>query len=314
MQPCEVCGGMGVDAAGYCTQCRTYRGVPGYDVSAPGSGAPYPGPGYGQAPPPAGGPYQQSGYGGYPTSGAGYTPTSGPGYGPTSGGGYGPTSGGGYGPTSGGGYGQPAPYGTTYGAPQSPSKSRSFVVPLVALSGVLAILVVAIVVVVIVRSGGKKDHTAGPPTGGPAASASSNIDQCVIGTWEVTSYAEDVAVEDVGKVHVTGKGGTVKFRSNGTGVTDYGSGTTFNATLQGHAVVLVATGTITYSYGTSNGSIAYSDVKASGTETVSVDGVQATSQALEGDSDPARYTCTGDSLKEFTTLKQIELHRISATA
>jgi len=312
MQPCEVCGGMGVDAAGYCTQCRTYRGVPGYDVSAPASGAPYsppaagptyPGPGYGSAPPAPGAPYQ----GGYPTSGAGYAPTSGPGYAPT--------SGGGYGPTSGAGYGQPPGYGTTYGAPQAPSRSRSFMAPLIALSGVLVVLVVAIVVVVIVRASGKKDHTAGPATAGPPpASASSNIDQCVLGTWEVTSYAEDVAVEDVGKVHVTGKGGTVKFRTNGTGVTDYGGGTTFNATLQGHAVVLVASGTVTYNYSTSNGSLAFSDVKANGTETVSVDGVQATSQALEGDSDPARYTCSGDTLKEFTTLKQIEMHRVSATA
>src|SRR6266508_6110907 len=42
MQPCGVCGGMGIDAAGYCTQCRTYRGVPdqpppeSYDLLPPG--------------------------------------------------------------------------------------------------------------------------------------------------------------------------------------------------------------------------------------------------------------------------------------
>ncbi|HKT05791.1 MAG TPA: hypothetical protein VJT31_40290 [Rugosimonospora sp.] len=42
MQPCQVCGGMAVDAAGYCTQCRTYRGpVPPAPYPAQPSGPPY---------------------------------------------------------------------------------------------------------------------------------------------------------------------------------------------------------------------------------------------------------------------------------
>ena len=53
MQPCPVCGSLGVDAAGYCVQCRTYRGLPGGPTQpgAPISGPPgYPtAPGY---PPP----------------------------------------------------------------------------------------------------------------------------------------------------------------------------------------------------------------------------------------------------------------------
>ena len=33
MQPCLECGGTVVDAAGYCTTCRTYRGLPAPEVA-----------------------------------------------------------------------------------------------------------------------------------------------------------------------------------------------------------------------------------------------------------------------------------------
>ena len=74
MQPCPTCGGMGIDANGYCTQCQTYRGLPQTPSSGvPYGDAPYSGAPYGQTPPGA------SPYGGYPTSGPGYgQPTSGP--------------------------------------------------------------------------------------------------------------------------------------------------------------------------------------------------------------------------------------------
>jgi len=305
MQPCEVCGGMGVDAAGYCTQCRNYRGLP-----APASGAPY---GYAPASPPGYAAGYAAGYAQPPASPAGYAqpaqaPT--PGYQPA------PMSGppASYAPTSGGGFPPQPAYAPGFTPP--PPKARSFTVPLIALSATLVVLVVAIVVVVIIRASGsstaKKDDHVVPPvtTTGPTQL----VDKCVVGTWEVVDYQEDVAVDQVGKVRVTGKGSTVKLKADGTGVTDYGNGTTFNATMNGHAVRLVATGTITFGYRTSNGSLAFSNVNAAGTETVSIDGVQATSQALEGDTDPTQYTCSGDTLKEFTSLKSIQLNRVSTTA
>src|SRR5205814_1855740 len=217
MQPCEVCGGMGVDAAGYCTQCRNYRGLP-----APASGAPY---GYAPASPPGYAAGYAAGYAQPPASPAGYAqpaqaPT--PGYQPA------PMSGppASYAPTSGGGFPPQPAYAPGFTPP--PPKARSFTVPLIALSATLVVLVVA--------------------------------------------------------------------------------------TMNGHAVRLVATGTITFGYRTSNGSLAFSNVNAAGTETVSIDGVQATSQALEGDTDPTQYTCSGDTLKEFTSLKSIQLNRVSTTA
>ena len=59
MQPCQVCGGMGVDPNGYCTQCGTFRGV----IAGPPGGNPYP-------QPMSGSPYPQ------PMSGAPYPPGS----------------------------------------------------------------------------------------------------------------------------------------------------------------------------------------------------------------------------------------------
>ncbi|BCJ65493.1 hypothetical protein [Polymorphospora rubra] len=121
MQPCAVCGGVTINAAGNCTQCGTYRGsgdpLPpspystppqeyqqsygqqGYgqpDYGQPSSGAA----GYGQ---PGGGPagYGPPDYGQPGNGGAGYPPVSGPSYPPVSGAGYPPVSGGGYPPQSG---------------------------------------------------------------------------------------------------------------------------------------------------------------------------------------------------------------------
>ena len=56
MQPCPTCGGMGIDANGYCTQCQTYRGLPQTPSSGVPYDAPYSGAPYGQTPP-GGAPY-----------------------------------------------------------------------------------------------------------------------------------------------------------------------------------------------------------------------------------------------------------------
>jgi hypothetical protein len=85
MQPCGVCGGTAVDPAGYCTQCRTYRGQPEqqaqpgpYDPSGGASGTPYGSTPYGPAP--YAGPGPDAPYGG-PSSGPPYSgaPYAGPG-------------------------------------------------------------------------------------------------------------------------------------------------------------------------------------------------------------------------------------------
>jgi hypothetical protein len=249
MQPCPVCGSLGVDASGYCVQCRRYRGLPS-------------------------GPTQP----GAPTSGPpGYPP---PGYPPQT-------------------------------SPQPPPRDRSpLLVPLIALSSILVILVAAIVVIAVVRASGKGSAN-GQPT---ATKAAALVDECVVGTWRMSHYEEDVPVAGVGTVKFTGEGAEVRLKDDGTGVTDYKDGTTFNATLGGVVYKLVVTGTVSFGYRTNNGAVSFTGVTASGKETLTrTDTGQQVSQDLTGSSDPASYTCSGGSLTEFTNQYRAEMRRVSRT-
>jgi hypothetical protein len=260
MQPCAVCGGMLVDAAGYCTQCRTFRGVP------------------------------QQPYTPYPTS----VP---PGY---------PQQ------TSGGGY--PGSY--------PPQRGRSFLVPLIALSATLFVLVVAIVVVAATR-GDDPDPTANPttanPTGtarasaSPSASPSAGIDECVIGTWRVTSHREDVNVPNQGKVSFTGgEDAMLRLNADGTGETDYRGGTKFEGDMDGQKVTLEISGTVTYRYTAEDGKVALSDVDSNATGKLFLDGEQyGDPLPFEGSEDPVSYTCSAETLTQQTFLFTTEFTRVS---
>jgi hypothetical protein len=318
MQPCPTCGGMGIDANGYCTQCQTYRGLPQTPSSGvPYGDAPYSGAPYGQTPPGA------SPYGGYPTSGPGYgQPTSGPAYGqPTSGPGYGQPAG--YAqPTSGGApMAYPATtYGGNYGAPTAPPKKRSgFMVPLLALSGVLVLLVVAIVVVVLVKNSGDSGDTNNPPlAGGSTSAAASLVDKCVVGTWEMTAYTEQVPVDGVGNVpfKLDGKGATLTFSKDGKGVQDFGDGTNFVGSVSTSGtsvdVNLKITGALKYDFRTNDGVMSYSHLNSQAKYTISSAVTTPTAEeTLPGSSDPSKYSCDGSKMTMSTSSYSTELHKTS---
>jgi hypothetical protein len=329
MQPCPTCGGMGIDANGYCTQCQTYRGLPQTPASgAPYHDAPYSGAPYGQSPPGA------APYGGYPTSGPGYgqQPTSGPAYGqPTSGSAYGqPTSGPGYAqpaaypqPTSGGApMAYPAAtYGGAYGAPTAPPKKRSgFMVPLLALSGVLVLLVVAIVVVVLVKNSGDSGGTDNNPpvADGSSSAAASLVDKCVVGTWEMTAYTEQVPVDGVGNVpfKLDGKGATLTFSKDGKGVQDFGDGTNFVGAVSASGtsvdVNLKITGALKYDFRTNDGVMSYSHLTSDAKYTISSAVTTPTAEdTLPGSSDPSKYNCDGSKMTMSTSSYSSELHKTS---
>jgi hypothetical protein len=270
MQPCAVCGGVGVDAAGYCLHCRTFRGVPVQPV----------------APPPA--------YPGYPQ------PTSVPPAYPQQ------TSGGGY-----PGY-SPAQY-----PPAQPARSRSFMIPLVALSATLVVLVTAIVVVLAMRGGGDEPGPGpiGAPTSGvpTAAATKTGDDECVVGTWRVTSHKEDVPVTGVGKVtFIGGSGGTLRLNADGTGETDYGSGTEFEGEMEGQTVRLEVSGRLTYSYTARDGFVSIRDLESTVTARLYRDGEQyGDTLPLAGSEDSATYTCSTDRLTQKTFLYTTEYERVS---
>jgi hypothetical protein len=292
MQPCAVCGGVQVNAAGYCTQCGTFRGIPQQ---------PPPPPAYPQAPPPAYPGYPQPGSPpAYPTSvpPAGYPTSVPPAFAQQ---------------TSGGGYpGYP---------PQPPRRGRSYLIPLVALGCTLLVLVVAIVIVVAARGGGE-DPIAGPtiaaPTSaGPVESASvapgSDIDECVIGTWRVTSHRETVLIQGQGNVTFTGgEGATLRLKRDGTGETDYGSGTEYRGEINGETARLEISGRLIYTYRTVNGRVNVTDVESTADARFSVGSEEYDiPEPLDTKDDSASYTCSTDQLTQNTALLATEYERVS---
>ncbi|MGI5246302.1 hypothetical protein [Dactylosporangium sp. CA-139066] len=268
---------MGIDANGYCTQCRTYRGVP-QAPQQPTSGTPYSGAPYGG---------QQQPYAGYPASSVpSYSdPVSAP----------------------------PTAYGATYGATPSGSGRNKFLMPVLALSGVLVVLVVAIVVVAALKKDDPKTPQANS-TGGPAATAtgkskpSAAIDECLVGTWTTKTYTEKTAMETVGTVEFTlqKNGSTLKFAPDGKSTETY-KDSTFgaNPTIQGQAVAItiVANATVTANIATTSGSLAYSNVAATGTLNTKAPLINYDeTEPFTANDDPAKYTCNGDSLSITTSI------------
>src|SRR5262249_44827817 len=187
-------------------------------------------------------------------------------------------------------------------APPSPrpEKSRNmFTTPLIALSAVLVVLVIAIVIVVVVRSSGGSDSPGTPIAGGSSTPAKPLVDECVVGTWETTSYTEEVPVPQVGPVpfSLTGKGATMKFGKDGKGVQDFGTGTNFtgNVTASGQTVKvnLKITGDVKYDFRTNDGGMTFSNLVSNGKATVSAPSIGFTqTEDFKANNDPSNYTCS----------------------
>jgi hypothetical protein len=268
MQPCPNCGRAEITPAGNCQNCGLFRGNEGYG-----------GAGYGQGNPQ--GPWQHR-----PAQQAP------PEY----------------------GYQQPYPAQPQYGAgyrdphaypdvlqPVQPAR-RPSTVPLIVLSVVAVILVIGIVGVVVVRAGQDEDK------GGGGGTTAAGIDECVVGTWRVTSAKEKV--EQNGTItEFTSRGGTVELKADGTGRSDYGSGVVYTGRVSGQSVTITFTGSVTFSFKTVDSSFTFSNPSPNGTATVKVNGTTTTAIPLDMDTKPAKYTCAGNRLTQSTDLATTELSR-----
>ncbi len=313
MQPCQVCGGMAVDAAGYCTQCGTFRGAP-----QPGG---YPGqPGYPGGQP--GYPPQPAGYGGQPggyadpTYGAPYPgapvsaqPASGPTYqyqqpAPTSQYQPGPVSSPpGYmgqmsAPPMSGPPGYPA-----YPVSAPPPPKKSMMVPFLVGGIAVVLLIASIIVVLVVKSGkgggGVADPTHGPSsTGTPTPTRSSVIDSCLVGKWQVTS--EQLTVDfgsTYGEVDLTLVDKyTIVFNADGTATENYGTQVEFDATTSGHSFSWLQSGTLDYDLRTSGGKMTFSASVPKGQYAAYVDSSKIDSGTNTFSYNNMSYTCAGDSM------------------
>ncbi len=291
MEPCQFCAQYApVDTAGFCTNCRNYRGSPAAPVSAPGyptsgptsyagqpSAPPYGQP-YGQtsAPPVTGVPYQQpTGYPSAPPTGYAPAPPTGyaqPGY-------------------------APGPVLMPVSTPP-PAKERNILVGVFALCGVLLLMVVAIVVIVVVKKGGDD--------GGSTPPVADGFDKCLVGSWRITSYETHVAFDSVGDVAFTADDlhETLKIESDGSAVDDYGTQsnpTKLTGSAGTHTYSIEVYGTVAYKIKSANGVLSFSDAKPDGSLEVFVDDKSIGSQDLDVTNDPTPYTCSGSQFTQTTS-------------
>jgi hypothetical protein len=317
---------MGIDTNGYCTQCRTYRGVP-QAPQPPVSGTPY-----------SGDPYSGAPYAGYQSSGPSFPDqqVSGPGYpqpgypGQVSGQpGYpGQVSGQpGYpGQVSGPPAFPPTTYGGQYGASPTPPRRNKFMMPLIALSGVVVVLVIAIVAVVALRKDDDPKNVSDPGRTTPGAStgasakASAAIDTCLIGTWKTSSYTEEAPMANVeGGVKLTldKNGSTLKFTPEG-GYTESYENSVYkaNPTVSGTPVAITVTvnATVSATVHTTSGSIVYEGTKVSGKMLTTAPSIGYSEETdFTSDGAPAKYTCSGDTLSFSTSTTQVSAKKSSSS-
>jgi hypothetical protein len=176
--------------------------------------------------------------------------------------------------------------------------------------------VVAIVIVVLVRSSGDPAAGPGPASGSPRASAGTSavpaVDACVVGRWKVTSHQETVGIPNVGTVTFTGgQDAVLLLKADGTGTTDYGSGTTFTGKANGRTITLIISGTVTYRFHTANGTVSFSDVQSAAEGVVKLDGSEIGREKFQASDDPAKYTCNSTRLTESTNLYETVMARES---
>jgi molecular chaperone DnaK len=136
-------------------------------------------------------------------------------------------------------------------------------------------------------------------TGPASPSLAAGLDSCVVGTWKGVhqSVTNHVGLEPA---TFTGPGpASAVLRPDGTGTIDFGAnGETLTATVNGNVWTEVVTGSATFTYQTSNGSLLFSDAHGSGTQTLYVNGIKdvtAPATALTTD----QYTCSSSTLRAF---------------
>jgi serine/threonine protein kinase len=139
-------------------------------------------------------------------------------------------------------------------------------------------------------------------------SQSSTLDPCVIGTWKGTS--EDLINNiDNNPVQFTGPGATEIDLPDGTQEMDYGHSTVYTANVNGNQWTDVFRGTATMHYEDLNGMVLISDVSAHGSWELLENGSVTNSGPLSIEPTPYRYTCSGDTMREFFTNGSDELTR-----
>ncbi|MDQ7909258.1 hypothetical protein RB614_32530 [Phytohabitans sp. ZYX-F-186] len=149
------------------------------------------------------------------------------------------------------------------------------------------------------------------PSPTPSTSEDPLHDSCLIGTWQETSHDTDTTIDGV-KMRLHSWGAVQHFRADGTLEVRYGDrGINARAKVNNRTYEVITTGRMTYNWQTNGGQILYSNSKATGTVIWRQSGKETGRAPLSGSIDPERYTCGGDSLRQFGPTWTIELRRIN---
>jgi hypothetical protein len=148
------------------------------------------------------------------------------------------------------------------------------------------------------------------PSPEPSTSEDPLHDSCLIGTWQETSHDSDTTIEGV-RMRLHSWGATQHFKANGRLTVDYGDANNARAKVVNTTYEVISSGILTYNWQTSQGQILYSNAKGQGTVIYRKSGRETSRVPLSGSIDPERYTCSGDSLREFGPTWTIELRRVN---
>jgi serine/threonine protein kinase len=122
---------------------------------------------------------------------------------------------------------------------------------------------------------------------------------CLLGTWR--QNVEDVpsTVNGDNVLYAGGAGAKQTFRPDGINIIDYGDGTDYSVKVNGVTWTQIVKGSATMHYETQDGTLLTSNVSAHGSETILEAGAYNSGGPLTLNTQPDRYTCTGNSLHIF---------------
>jgi hypothetical protein len=181
-------------------------------------------------------------------------------------------------------------------------------VPLFLLTVMVIVLVAGTVAVVLIRANGRSAPAATRAQGSastapaPAASASPSaapsesgtVDRCLVGEWTVTTWRLPYSNQETTGDLATSNGGFVRFRADGTGEWDFGSGVKLVGSGPTRKIAVRLTGRFTFSFRTTGQTFEFSAVRADArqevTESEEVTGAGAWTPQLGA----FGYACAGD--------------------
>jgi hypothetical protein len=152
-----------------------------------------------------------------------------------------------------------------------------------------------------------RQQAAPPPSASPSPTTA--LDSCLVGNWKA-SAVDLLNTINGAPVQFTGGGTRLTVRPDGSAVSDW-PGVVLTATVNGDSWTDVLRGTATMHLETYGGSMLVSGVTPSKNAewTLYDNGVYNNSGPLTVEPGPTRYTCAGNSLREFPDNGSLELAR-----